>query len=312
MTPDDGDVRGDDRWMAAMRRGDFASAWAISDDILARRIGERVTFWHLPRHLQHIWTGESLAGKRVLVRCYHGLGDTIQYLRFLAPLRALASEVILWVQPSLMPLAATAAGIDRIMPLHDGTPDAAYDVDIEIMEIPHALRITASEVTGRMPYLSPPPSNWQPDRNGLRSVGLVWRAGGWDARRSIPAARLRALAAVRSIRLYSLQLDVTPEEKLALPITDISTGDVAQAAARIAQLDLIISVDTMAAHLAGALARPVWTLLHSRSDWRWGETDGSVWYPTMRLFRQRHAGEWKPVIIDVMRAGQAHLMCRAS
>jgi hypothetical protein len=94
------------------------------------------------RHLQRIWLGEDLAGKRVLVRCYHGLGDTIQFIRFAKPLRAVASEVIVWAQPELIPLLRAAEGVDRLIPLHDGTPDVGYDVDIEIMELAHALRVT--------------------------------------------------------------------------------------------------------------------------------------------------------------------------
>jgi hypothetical protein len=120
-------------WTDAMRTGNFERAWAINDRNLAvlRRLGpEKHTG---PRHLQRIWRGEALRDKRVLVRCYHGLGDTIQFVRFMPALRAVAREVTLWCQPELLPLLERVDGVDRAAPLHDGTPDAEFDVDIEIM-----------------------------------------------------------------------------------------------------------------------------------------------------------------------------------
>src|SRR5215204_5076865 len=139
--------------MAAMRHGDFARAWEISDAILRHRRAEGQTCSHWPRHLQFVWTGAPLAGKRVLIRCYHGLGDTIQFIRFAAPLRAIARDVAVWVQPSLLSLTATAPGVDRVLPLHDGSPDSPYDVDIEVMELPHALRADVHSIPREVPYL---------------------------------------------------------------------------------------------------------------------------------------------------------------
>lgn len=110
----------DDRWTQAMRRGDFAAAWRISDNVLRTRMSRGETCWHWPRHHQFVWSGAPLAGRRVLVRCYHGLGDTIQFIRFAAPLRRQASGVIVWAQPALMPLLAGAEGVDEVLPLHDG------------------------------------------------------------------------------------------------------------------------------------------------------------------------------------------------
>ena len=119
-----------DPWMEAMRRGDFAEAWKISDALLPTRATE--DHQKLPRHFQKIWDGSSLAGKRVLVRCYHGLGDTIQFIRYAALLKEVAAEVIVWAQPSLIPLLRTVKGIDQLLPLHDGVPDVEYDVDVEL------------------------------------------------------------------------------------------------------------------------------------------------------------------------------------
>src|SRR4051794_29965489 len=113
-----------DPWTAAMRRGDFESAWLIKDEELKRRLAAAPIYWHqLPRHLQSVWNGEPLAGKSVLVRCYHGLGDTLQFIRFLSPLHQSARSVVLWVQPALIDLARTAPGLDFAFPLHDGVPE---------------------------------------------------------------------------------------------------------------------------------------------------------------------------------------------
>src|SRR5215210_637293 len=137
-------------WQRAMRRGDFEAAWAIGDHVLAS-VAERD--WSLPRHQQRIWDGRPLAGKRVLVRCYHGLGDTIQHARFLPLLSTLAREVTVWAQPTLLPLMARVPGWQgRLLPLHDGTPVVDYDVDVGSMEMPYALRTTLATLPAQVPY----------------------------------------------------------------------------------------------------------------------------------------------------------------
>jgi hypothetical protein len=143
----------DTLWMAAMRRGDFAEAWRISDAYLNDCLARGGHDFTMPRHLQNVWEGRPLADKRVLVRCYHGLGDTVQFLRFARPLRTIAQHVCLWVQPELMQLAATAKGVDDVLPLHDGPPPVGFDTHIEIMEFGHVLRIEPEDLPGQIPYL---------------------------------------------------------------------------------------------------------------------------------------------------------------
>jgi hypothetical protein len=291
----------DDAWMAAMRRGDFACAWKISDAFLHKRLASGAASWHLPRHLQHVWAGEPLVGKRVLVRCYHGLGDTIQFIRFAAPLREIACEVIVWAQPELMELVATAGGVDRVLALHPGTPDVDYDVDIEIMELPHALRVQSHSVPAYVPYLFPSRKKALPLGPEF-NVGIVWEAGDWDPRRSIPPHIVRQLQEVSGITLHSLQRGVARGAAAEITDSDIGSDDAATAAAQMQELDLIVSVDTMVAHLAGAIGVSVWVLLHARCDWRWMSGERSVWYPTMRLFRQAAPGDWHFVIQAVRSA----------
>jgi hypothetical protein len=291
----------DDPWMTAMRRGDFNTAWAISDNVLRRRQRAGLTCWDWPRHLQFVWNGQPLAGKRVLVRCYHGLGDTIQFIRFAASLREIAREVVAWAQPALLPLIATAPGVDRVLPLHDGRPEVSYDADTEIMELPHALRIM--NPARQVPYLFPVGQACCLDQGPELKVGIVWTAGEWDPRRSLPTDLPRALAQMSGIRLFSLQRGAAGHDAAELGLIDISCDDVNRTARRMQHLDLVISVDTMAAHLAGALGRPVWTLLHAGCDWRWGQNRSDTpWYPTMRLFRQNAVGDWRPVIEQVCSA----------
>ena len=283
-----------DLWMHHMRRGAFEEAWKKSDADLKTRAGKPC--WHLPRHFQYIWNGTSLAGKRVLVRCYHGLGDTIQFIRYLPLVKAIATEVIVWAQAPLIPLLKSVTGIDQILPLHDGTPEVAYDVDVEVMELPHIFRTKLATIPSVIPYLQVDPLSLSSKDKKL-SVGLVWKAGDWDERRSIPFATLAPLAAVPCISLYILQADAPSagwQEGFGDYPGDFSLFDFARV---VRGLDLLITVDSMPAHLAGALGVPVWTLLHAEADWRWMENrEDSPWYPTMQLFRQLQPGDWDGVI----------------
>jgi Glycosyltransferase family 9 (heptosyltransferase) len=288
-----------DRWMDYMRQGEFEAAWVISDAVLRLRAG--VPCWHLPRHLQHVWDGTPLAGRHVLVRCYHGLGDTIQFIRYMPRLKALATAVTVWAQPALLPLLRTMQGIDRLLPLHDETPDVAYDVDVEVMELPHVFRTTLATIPAEIPYFHVEPAPLPRQRQ--LAVGIAWRAGEWDARRSIPFSLLTPLWDVPGITWYVLQRGPGLAERRAgcgiLP----RTGNLLEEARLIRALDLVISVDTMPAHLAGALGMPVWVLLPAQADWRWmNGRDYSPWYPSMWLCRQARGGAWKPVITRVAAA----------
>lgn len=276
------------QWLEAMRGGDFERAWELSDRALIDRRGQ--TFSHLPRHEQPVWDGTPLEGRRVLVRCYHGLGDTILFARYLPMLARIARQVIVWAQPPLLPLLSTIEGI-RLLPLHDGTPECEYDVDIEIMELAHAFRCVAS----RVPYLDAPAA---PLPRGV--VGLAWRAGDWDPSRSIEFQLLSPLFALENVRFCALSVDAPHHSRLIL---DDRRLTIEGTASLMRGLELVISVDTMTAHLAGALGVPAWTLLPKHADWRWMEDrSDSPWYPTMRLFRQAKPGDWREVIDRVLHA----------
>ena len=294
-------MQGADEWTAAMKRGDFEAAWAISDRILQRRIARNDFEDSLPRHLQSIWRGQSLAGKHVLVRCYHGLGDTMQFIRFAKPLRAIAREVSVWVQPALTPLIAAVEGVDRVLPLHDGSPDLAYDVDIEIMELAHALRVAPPALAADVPYIRVPPRKLLTPEHKLR-VGLIWAAGEWDQRRSMRLSHFEPLMQLPGIELIVLQRGPARAQATQYRLSDLGSNDVEAFASTLAALDLLICVDTFGAHLAGAMGVPCWVLLHSDCDWRWmSEGRTSPWYPSLRLYRQPSAGNWDSVVGEVAR-----------
>lgn len=284
-------------WMQFMRAGAFEEAWKISDIVLQANAGK--PNGHLPRHLQRIWDGTPLAGKRVLIRCYHGLGDTIQFIRYIPLVKAIATTVIVWAQEPLLPLLQSLPDIDLLLPLHNDIPQIEYEVDVEIMELPYIFRTILSTIPAKTPYLFIK-TKQLPKHNTALHVGLVWKSGNWDERRSIPFHLLQPIFYIQNITFYILQQDASSagwKEEIGIYPGDFELWQFAQI---INGLDLLITVDSMPAHLAGALGKPVWTLLHADADWRWMENRAdSPWYPTMRLFRQQQQGEWAPVIAQV-------------
>jgi hypothetical protein len=237
----------------------------------------------------------------VLIRCYHGLGDTIQFARFIPRVREIAREVVLWAQPPLVALLQTMRnGAHHILPLHDGAPAVAYEVDLELFEVMHALRISADALAPECPYLlvDRPPASAS---RGVLRVGLVWQSGEWDEKRSIPPQLLAPLAGIGGIEWLLFQrgpgLALWPHSFGSAP----AMAGMLEEALAMRQLHLLISVDTCSAHLAGALGVPVWTLLPHAADWRWMEDRiDTPWYPSMRLIRQRVQGDWSSVVAELI------------
>jgi hypothetical protein len=292
-------------WAAAMLDGDYERAWLLCDSYRLERVHRDRGFQVGLRHLQVVWDGTSLLGKKVLVRCYHGLGDTIQFMRFLPRLRELACHVVVWVQPQLLSIVRRAPGVDRVLALHDGIPDVNYDVDIEIMELAYALRITTRDLPGPMPYIAPSVRRVRRPHTGL-AVGVVWQTGGWGCDRSLPYHLLAPLARANGIRLYSLQTGSAAADAVRIPAQAIGIEDTEETIQQLLQLDLLITVDTFIAHLAGALGCPAWVMLRGSCDWRWMRSrSDSPWYPTLRLFRQSEDGDWSSVISEILTALEA-------
>jgi hypothetical protein len=275
-----------------MQRGELEAAWMVSDEVMRSR--PPGPCWHLPRHQQHIWDGSPLTGRRVLIRCYHGLGDTIQFIRYAPLVKAVATEVVVWAQPALIPLLQTASGVDRLEPLHDGTPDVDYDVDVEIMELPYIFRSTWATLPSTTPYLHAPRA-LLPDDDRLK-IGVVCKAGDWDTARSIPADLLASIGEIGELDVQLLHPNRDGPSPVGIRVAR-GTDTIEGTASLMRALDLVISVDSMPAHLAGALGVRAWTLLRHEPDWRWfSGRDDSPWYPSMRLFRETRAGDWAPVV----------------
>jgi hypothetical protein len=252
------------------------------------------------------WLGEPLAGRSILVWYEQGLGDQIQFARFAQSLKARgAGHVALGCRPPLVELLRTASGVDEIVPVPRGAAVSIrrYDLWTRYLSLPGRLGITL-EALPSAPYLQAPAdrrARWGGGKGERGGVGLAWRASptGFNARnKNVPdplAQRLLDLGA-RSLH---------PE--------DTGVTDFADTAAIVEGLDLVISIDTSVAHLAGAMGKPCWTLIpRLHADWRWlRERSDSPWYPTMRLYRQATAGDWAPVIerivqdLDARRGGAA-------
>jgi hypothetical protein len=291
-----------ERWTDHMRRGEWEAAWRISDaELCRRRSAHPVANRSEPRHCQVIWNGTSLAAKRVLVRCYHGVGDTVQFIRFVPLLRQIAASTVIWAQPQLIPLLRTAAGIDVLLPLHEGEPAVECDAEIELMELPHALRVELDTLPRDVPYFNVGSPFWQPHTRGRPVVGIVWQSGAWDPRRSIAPSLIKCVLQVEGIQWQILQRGPALASRPAGLGLVPEIHSILDEAGCMRSLDLLISVDTLSAHLGGALGVPTWTLLPADADWRWMENrQDTPWYPTMRLFRQAQPDNWQPVIEHVV------------
>ena len=274
-----------------MRRGDEAASWVVSDEVLAARDPATRDNPTLPYHKRWVWDGRPFDGRHVLVRCYHGLGDTLQYTRFLPFLRERVGSLTVEAQPELLPLLRTVRGPDRLLAFDVDAPAAPAECDMEIMELSHALRMSAQEAPA--PYLEVVPAEIPGS-----AVGLCMSAGDWDVTRSIDPALFVAVANLCPIFL----LQSRPlAESLNLLNPQGCAPTIEEAARQVAGLSLVITVDTMIAHLAGALGRPTWLLLKYDADWRWMEArNDSPWYPATRLYRQQSPGDWHSVVQRVL------------
>lgn len=255
------------------------------------------------------WNGEVLAGRTILLHAEQGMGDAIQFLRYVPMVAEQGGTVIVEVHRELAGVAATVPGVRHAIPSGDPLPH--FDVHCPLMSLPTVFGTDLRSVPANIPYLRvtlDAVARWEKrlgPRRGLR-VGLVWAGNPRhrnDRRRSLELARLAPLAAAPGTTFYSLQKGPAADQAAKAPggMRLIELGpelnDMADTAAVLMGLDVLICVDTAVGHLAGALGRPTWMLLPKVTDWRWltsGHT--TPWYPTFRLFRQAEAGNWTPVV----------------
>jgi tetratricopeptide (TPR) repeat protein len=323
----------DARWnkaFALLLQGDFAAGWPLFE---AR--------WELLRNHPDVavfdrplWLGDApLAGRTLLVHHEQGLGDTLQMLRYVPLLAAQGARVVLQAPAVLAALAGTVRGVAAVVV--PGEPLPAHDLHCPCMSLPLACGTTLATIPAEVPYLAVPESignSWRARLEDARSgdgagprIGVAWSgstAHRNDRQRSLALGQLLPLLAMPA-EFHSLQKEYRTGDRELLTgngrLRDWSAGldTLADTAGLIAQLDLVIAVDTAVAHLAGALGKPVWLLLPAAPDYRWllARTD-SPWYPTMRLFRQPAPGApdvaWEPVLGDLSTALQTLLRARPS
>jgi hypothetical protein len=288
-------------WLRAMRRGDVERAWEIADREVAHR---RLSGPSLAaRPSQRIWDGRPIDGRRVLVRCGPGLGDAIQFARFLPALAARAGSVLVWAPAELLPLLATCAAPVEYRPLDGDDPGidggGEDDVDLGIAELPWVLRCTIATLPARAPYLHAVPLS-RASRGDRLTVGVSW-SGDPGGAGGVAPALLAPIAAVPGIEAVALAVRPTAGDRAAWTGDWLPIATLTDLAGVIASLDLVIGPDAACVHLAGALGIPVWTLLDHEAHWRWMEDrDDSPWYPTMRLFRQPSPHRWDAVAAQVL------------
>ena len=273
--------------------------------------------WHVPDHDPPRADAElpdiaNVAGKRVLLFSEQGRGDIIQFARYVPMLAERGARVTLQVYPELRPLLARLDGVEAV--IGSDEPDPPYDIATPMLSLPLAFGTELATIPADVPYLRALPERVAAWRKRLgrrrgRRIGLAWSGAiehQGDRHRSIALERLAPLLSVAGCEFHSVQKDVRARDREWLGrVHDhgADTHDLADTAALISLMDLVISVDTAPAHVAGALAKLVWVMLPFSADWRWLlERDDSPWYPTARLFRQKRRGDWEGVVAEVARA----------
>jgi len=300
---------------AQLTLGNYRQGWAnyefrwCSEPLASARV---VT--HRPR-----WKGQDLRNKTLLLWAEQGAGDFIHFARFITPLKQRRARVIVQTSAAHVAFARSASYADAVI-VHVDELAGAFDYHIPMMSVPYVLGIDERSMPADVPYLKLDAQRapiWQ-DRIGHTSqlkVGLVWAGNPKHERdrfRSLALAALTPVLGVDGTRFVCLQKEMRegdePSAHAGIEWVDVAPmlDDFSDTAAAIQALDLVISVDTAVAHLAGALGKPVWTLLPAVGDFRWlTDREDSPWYPTMRLFRQTHLGDWTDVlerVADALRA----------
>ena len=287
-------------------QGQFEKGWESYHNLRVKKSRQL----DIPR-----WQGEDVTGRRILLFHEQGLGDTIQFVRYAQMVSTLASDTVLWVQKPLQRLLANSY---TALTVHSGEeiPAGPYDFACPLPALPMVCRSSENTIPQMTPYIHVPAGifrNWEIALHNLCGntyrIGVVWAGNPKhhnDRNRSIPYDVFRGLFAVGQVCWVSLQLgsraeDLVKSDKVADLSQDLS--DFAETAGVIANLDLIITVDSAVAHLAGAMGKETWVLLPFAPDWRWQlDRNDSPWYPSVRLFRQDEPGNWQKVVQKVTTA----------
>jgi tetratricopeptide (TPR) repeat protein len=305
-----------------LQHGDYERGWPAYE---ARWRCKRVM--PHPPFTQPRWDGSPLEGRTILLYGEQGLGDVLHFVRYAPLVKAKGGSVILMCQNALVRLLTRTPGIDGWVGW--GATPPPFDVWLPLMSLPTVFHTTLETIPAEVPYVFPDPelvAHWARQLGPVRAfrIGISWQGSprhAWDRHRSVPLELFEPLARVPGVRLISLQKGPGSEQLRALggrfpilslgELLDEASGPFMDTSAVIANLDLVVCVDTALAHLAGAMGRPAWLALTLSPDWRWllGRDD-NPWYPTLRLFRQERAGDWAGVFRRLAEALPAEVAAR--
>jgi hypothetical protein len=330
LRPDFGEAHRN-RALGLLARGDFEQGWPEAEWRLKCRNPPGYTF---PRPR---WTGDSLEGRTILLHWEQGLGDTLQFMRFVPLVKQRGGQVWVFCQPPLVRLVKLADGVDQVFDGSAALPD--FQVHAPLMSVPFIVRTTLSTLP-KPPYLFADAATIQRwrfllqralcvgDLASVFTIGIAWQGSPQnriDRWRSFPLACLEPLAKVPGVRLISLQKGAGTEQIQALdgkfPVAELdqvgpgleANRDFLDTAAVMSLLDLVVTPETAVAHLAGSLGVRTWVALSLVGDWRWMvDEEQSTWYPTARLFRQTTMGDWAGVFCRMAEALQRHIATQRS
>jgi tetratricopeptide (TPR) repeat protein len=294
--------------LALLLTGDYVHGWKEYEWRWKLKDASRYDF------PQQVWDGSNIPGKKVFLYAEQGFGDTIQFIRFVSLIAEQGATVIIECHKELKSLIQQVKGVHSVITREDPLPE--FDVLYPLLSLPLVFDITPERIPAKIPYVVPDTiimQKWkdriQPDTARFK-IGLVWSSNPINTKiyykKSFSLYTFYPLAKFNDVSFYSLQKGEAaaeaknPPDGMRLVDYTEEIHDFSDTAALIENLDLVISVDTAVAHLAGALGKPVWTLLPDSPDWRWMlNRNDSPWYPTMRLFRQPSPGDWGSVMDNV-------------
>lgn len=293
------------RALVLLLLGDYAAGWAEYEwRWKSKAMRALVRDFAVPQ-----WRGEDVSGRTLLIHAEQGLGDTLQFCRYIALVAARGARVVLEVPRPLARLLAHLAGTAQVITAGDVFPP--FDLHCPLLSLPMIFATTVETIPAEVPYIVPAAgqlAEWRARLGPRRRprVGLVWAGRPThhnDRNRSLPSLQIAAWRDL-PVEFHCLQKEVTADDRARLgawmTFHDHALSDLADTAALAAAMDVVVTVDTSAAHLAGALALPVWILLPFAGDFRWLlDRDDSPWYPTARLFRQLAPGDWSSVVDSI-------------